>query len=112
MAADQTTDSQRGIGALLRDLAEGSASLVRQEVRLARIEFTGVLSGVGSFGASVTGRSCGFDRMSMTLGLAAASPFGGSRSIQTKRSISWTPKRLERKSRWRSRRSGLTSSSR
>ena len=35
------------MGTLLRDLAEGSAALVRQEVRLARIEFGGILSGVG-----------------------------------------------------------------
>jgi uncharacterized membrane protein YqjE len=31
-------DSRRGLGALLRDLAEGSAELVRGEVRLARME--------------------------------------------------------------------------
>ena len=43
----------RSMGTLLRDLAEGSASLVRQEVRLARIEFTGVLAGVGKGTASV-----------------------------------------------------------
>jgi len=58
MAADgslQGTASNggRSMGTLLRDLAEGSAALVRQEVRLARIEFTGVLSGVGKGTASV-----------------------------------------------------------
>jgi hypothetical protein len=39
MAVDQSTDSRRGVGALLRDLAEGSAELVRGEIRLARVEF-------------------------------------------------------------------------
>ena len=39
MAVDAGTDARRGLGALLRDLAEGSAELVRGEVRLARIEF-------------------------------------------------------------------------
>ena len=38
MAVDAGTDARRGLGALLRDLAEGSAELVRGEVRLARIE--------------------------------------------------------------------------
>ena len=38
MAVDHTHDGRRGLGALLRDLAEGSAELVRGEVRLARIE--------------------------------------------------------------------------
>jgi hypothetical protein len=38
---------QRSVGTLLRELAEGSAALVRSEVRLARLEFTEVISGVG-----------------------------------------------------------------
>ena len=38
MAVDHSNDGRRGLGALLRDLAEGSAELVRGEVRLARIE--------------------------------------------------------------------------
>ena len=37
------------LGALLRDLAEGSSSLIRQEMRLARLELTEML------GAMVTG---------------------------------------------------------
>lgn len=41
------TDGRRGLGTLLRDLAEGSATLVRTEVRLARIEMTEVLAGIG-----------------------------------------------------------------
>lgn len=58
MAADGSLQGTAGnggrsMGTLLRDLAEGSASLVRQEVRLARIEFTGVLAGVGKGTASV-----------------------------------------------------------
>ena len=40
-------DGQRSLGTLLRDLAEGSAALVRDEVRLARLEFSGLLGGVG-----------------------------------------------------------------
>ena len=40
-------DGQRSLGTLLRDLAEGSAALVRDEVRLARVEFKAVLNGVG-----------------------------------------------------------------
>ena len=46
--AVEGSDSQRGVGTLLRDLAEGSATLVRHEVRLARLEFTKVLTAVGS----------------------------------------------------------------
>ncbi|MEO8333665.1 MAG: phage holin family protein [bacterium] len=38
MTVGPTADSRRGVGELLRDLAEGSAELVRGEVRLARIE--------------------------------------------------------------------------
>ena len=39
MTVDQSTESRRSVGALLRDLAEGSAGLVRGEIRLARMEF-------------------------------------------------------------------------
>jgi uncharacterized membrane protein YqjE len=46
MAVD-TQDGRRSIGALLRDLAEGSARLVRDEVRLARLEIAGVATGIG-----------------------------------------------------------------
>jgi drug/metabolite transporter (DMT)-like permease len=46
MALDQR-DGRRGIGALLRDLAEGSATLVRDEVRLAKIEIGDVVAGIG-----------------------------------------------------------------
>ena len=46
MAVDQN-DGRRGVGALLRDLAEGSAGLVRNEVKLARIELRGIISSVG-----------------------------------------------------------------
>lgn len=41
------TDSRRGVGALLRDLAEGSATLVRDEVKLARLEVSHIVAGVG-----------------------------------------------------------------
>jgi uncharacterized membrane protein YqjE len=40
-------DGRRGIGALLRDLAEGSAALVRGEVRLAKVELGEAASGIG-----------------------------------------------------------------
>ena len=40
-------DGQRSMGSLLRDLAEGSATLVKNEVRLARIEVTTALRAVG-----------------------------------------------------------------
>ena len=46
MAVDHN-DGRRGIGALLRDLAEGSAGLLRNEVKLARIELRGIVSSVG-----------------------------------------------------------------
>ena len=47
MAVDATTDARRGLGTLLRDLAEGSADLVRGEVRLARLEFGAASSAAG-----------------------------------------------------------------
>ena len=47
MAGNPVTGSPRGLGALLGDLAEGSANLVRGEVRLARIE---IGSAAGSAG--------------------------------------------------------------
>ena len=40
-------DGQRSMGALLRELAEGSTTLLRQEVRLARVEFASLFRGVG-----------------------------------------------------------------
>jgi hypothetical protein len=44
MAVDHENNGRRGLGALLRDLAEGSAELVRGEVRLARLELGGAVS--------------------------------------------------------------------
>ena len=49
MAVDATTDARRGLATLLRDLAEGSADLVRGEVRLARLEI-GAASGAAGRG--------------------------------------------------------------
>lgn len=40
-------DGQRGLGDLLRELADGGAALVRQEVRLAKLEATEVASSIG-----------------------------------------------------------------
>jgi hypothetical protein len=47
MAAEPNAGASRGIGVLLRDLAEGSADLVRGEARLARIEIGGVAAAAG-----------------------------------------------------------------
>ena len=47
MTVDLRSDGRRGLGALLRDLAEGSAELVRGEVRLARLELGGAASAAG-----------------------------------------------------------------
>jgi uncharacterized membrane protein YqjE len=53
MAVDHSNDGRRGLGALLRDLAEGSAELVRGEVRLARVELGGTL-GAAARGTALT----------------------------------------------------------
>lgn len=47
MAVDHGADGRRGVGALLRDLAEGSSELIRGEIRLARAELANVASAVG-----------------------------------------------------------------
>ena len=47
MTVDHRSDGRRGLGALLRDLAEGSAELVRGEVRLARLELGTAASAAG-----------------------------------------------------------------
>ena len=47
MTVDLRSDGRRGLGALLRDLAEGSAELVRGEVRLARLELGTAASAAG-----------------------------------------------------------------
>ena len=41
-------DGQRSMTALLRDLAEGSTTLLRHEIRLARLEFAALFHGVGT----------------------------------------------------------------
>jgi hypothetical protein len=46
MSVDRT-DGRRGVGTLLRDLAEGSATLVRDEIKLARLEAAQIVAGVG-----------------------------------------------------------------
>jgi uncharacterized membrane protein YqjE len=40
-------DGRRSIGILLRELAEGSATLVHDEVRLAKVEVAGAVAGIG-----------------------------------------------------------------
>ena len=51
MAGDSSTTGQRGIGVLLRDLAEGSAELARGEMRLARLEI-GTAAGAAGKGTA------------------------------------------------------------
>ncbi len=45
MAVDQSIDGRRSVAALLRDLAEGGAELVRGEARLARLELSTMVRG-------------------------------------------------------------------
>ena len=45
--AVEEINGRRGVGALLRELAEGSSSLVRKEVTLARLELAEMASAVG-----------------------------------------------------------------
>jgi len=45
------------LGALLRDLAEGSSSLIRQEMRLARLELTEMLGAMATGGTLVVSGS-------------------------------------------------------
>jgi len=40
-------DGRRSLGALLRELAEGSATLFRREIQLARMELTSAGAGIG-----------------------------------------------------------------
>jgi len=53
MAASARDGGNPSLGELLRNLAEGSGRLVRQEVDLARLELTGTLHGVASGTAQV-----------------------------------------------------------
>jgi drug/metabolite transporter (DMT)-like permease len=46
--ATHRDDGQRSMGALLGDLAEGSTTLLRQEVRLARLEFASMFRAIGT----------------------------------------------------------------
>ena len=52
MAASQD-NGRRSVGALLKELADGSARLVRQEIRLARIEVAELLRGLARGTAEV-----------------------------------------------------------
>jgi len=47
METGYSTDGRRGVGTLLRELAEGSAELVRGEARLARMELSAAASAAG-----------------------------------------------------------------
>src|SRR5918911_1961177 len=44
---NDTDSRRRGVGALLRELGEGSAALVRQEVTLVRLELSQLVGAVG-----------------------------------------------------------------
>jgi uncharacterized membrane protein YqjE len=46
-------NGRRSVGALLRDLAEGGVGLVRNEIRLARLETVEALNGIGRGSALV-----------------------------------------------------------
>ena len=46
-------NGRRSVGALLRDLAEGGVALVRNEIRLARVETVDALNGIGRGSALV-----------------------------------------------------------
>ena len=48
-------NGSRSVGTLLRELADGSATLVRDEITLARLEVTGILRSVGAGTAFVAG---------------------------------------------------------
>jgi Putative Actinobacterial Holin-X, holin superfamily III len=52
-AGEYVNGGQRSIGTLLRDLAEGGTQLMRQEIRLARLELGEVVASVGKGTASV-----------------------------------------------------------
>ena len=45
--AGNPSDGTRSIGGMLRDLAEGSAALVRGEVTLAKLEIGAIVGGIG-----------------------------------------------------------------
>jgi len=47
MTVDRRDGNNRGIAGLLRDLAEGSAALVRGEVNLAKLEIGAIVGGIG-----------------------------------------------------------------
>src|SRR5688500_3689739 len=53
MAVDHSNDGRRGAGALLRDLAEASADLVRGEARLAGVEI-GRVAGAAAKATALT----------------------------------------------------------
>jgi uncharacterized membrane protein YqjE len=53
MTVGEHQNGRRSVGALLRDLAEGGVGLVRNEVRLARIETVEALNGIGRGSALV-----------------------------------------------------------
>jgi uncharacterized membrane protein YqjE len=53
MTVGDYQNGRRSVGALLRDLAEGGVGLVRNEVRLARVETLEALNGIGRGSALV-----------------------------------------------------------
>jgi uncharacterized membrane protein YqjE len=55
MAVQIQNDHARSLGALLKDLAEGSTSLIKQEVRLARLEVAELVGGIASATAFTVG---------------------------------------------------------
>ncbi len=55
MGVQVTNGQSPTLGVLLRDLAEGSGALIRNEARLARLEVTEMLRGVGKGTAYIVG---------------------------------------------------------
>jgi hypothetical protein len=55
MGVQVTNGQSPSLGVLLRDLAEGSGELIRNEARLARLEVTEMLRGVGKGTAYIVG---------------------------------------------------------
>jgi uncharacterized membrane protein YqjE len=46
--AARTDDKAKGLGTLVRDLADGSAELIRGEARIARLEIGGIAKGIAT----------------------------------------------------------------
>src|SRR5436309_2466758 len=88
-------DSRRGIGALLRELAEGSTALVRDEIRLAKLEIASAVSGIGkgtacvAAGAAATATQGASTKSGAALDDMVATLLGGVHQALDDRVSSW-----------------------